>query len=103
MNRSARKTETHDGRLNRTLFGLGAAFSIAWTVVTVVGQDGLLRLWELSVDRDRIRSENHRVLLDNLRLTEEIHRLKQPRVIEQRARSDMGLVRPDEVVYVLPE
>lgn len=70
---------------------------------SVWGDDGLLRLLELKNLRDQIAEENKVVLLDNLANTQEILGLKKTATIEQVARSNLGMIRQDEVILVFPE
>ena len=48
----------------------------------------------------QIATENKNILLDNLSHWQEIQNLKQVSSIEQVARSEMGLIRQDEVVLI---
>jgi cell division protein FtsB len=48
-----------------------------------------------------IQTENHRMLMENLELLEEIRALSNPRVIEQHAREKIGYTRPNERVFIV--
>lgn len=52
----------------------------------------------------QIQTQVNQLMLDNHRLKQEINALmKNPEVIEQAAREELGLVRPGEIVIKLPE
>lgn len=86
------------------IFALSAA-----TIVVVIfsfslwGEDGLLRLLELKQLRNQIAEENKSMLLENLSYTQEIANLKKTTTIEQVARSELGMIRDDEVILLFPK
>lgn len=86
---------------NRILYGLAGAALVLCLWTSIWGQDGLLRLWELHRTRVQLQVENHRILMDNLRLQRQIRALASPHVLEQQARKELGYVRPDEDVFVV--
>jgi len=65
------------------------------------GKGGLLELMELKEKRNNIRQTNQTHLKENLFYIEEINKLKTSRYIEQRARTDLGLVRANEIVFFI--
>jgi cell division protein FtsB len=83
---------------------LGAAVALALLLVGAAG----LRSWaDLAAQRAReaeLERQTARTEADVKRLEERIRRLQDdPRALERLARQDLGLVRPEDVVYVFPE
>lgn len=71
---------------------------------TVFGDKGLLRIFELKQDKNRIESRLADSRNDNERLKREIVALKSDRrYLESIARKDFGLVRNNEVIYQFPQ
>jgi len=73
---------------------------IMFFAFAILGSDGLLRLLELKNLRDQIAQENKDMLLQNLANTQEILSMKKTTSIEQVARSELGMIRQDEVVLI---
>ena len=69
--------------------------------VFVRNKDGMLDLIQLWNKRDTIVQKNHQILKENLFLLEEINKLKSAKYLEQKARTDLGLVRNNETVFIL--
>lgn len=86
---------------NRVFFIAGIFVFAIFLVITVWGKDGLIELMALNHKKRRIMTTNYRLLKENLLYYEEIQKLKQPSYIEQTARSDLGLVRGDEMVFIV--
>ena len=87
------------------------AFPIAILVVTLLcvpfllfGSDGVERVRELEGELVQIREENGKLEAEcrDLRRRVESYR-SDPSFIESVAREELGVVRPDEMVIVLPE
>lgn len=71
---------------------------------TVFGDKGLLRIFELKQDKNKIESRLADSRNDNERLKREIVALKSDRrYLESIARKDFGLVRNNEVIYQFPQ
>ena len=71
---------------------------------TVFGDKGLLRIYELKQDKNKINSRLSESKIDNEKLKREIVALKSDRrYIESIARKDFGLVRSNEVIYQFPQ
>lgn len=87
-----------------TAFLVGALLVfVAFFGMTVWGDEGLLHLMQLNRARSEILSENQRILRENLFYLEEIRSFKSERYQEQKARSELGLIRENEIVFVVPE
>lgn len=71
---------------------------------TVFGDKGLLRIFELKQDKNKIEERLTDSRADNEKLKREIVALKSDRrYLESIARKDFGLVRSNEVIYQFPQ
>ena len=71
---------------------------------TVFGDKGLLRIFELKQDKNKIEVRLADSRTDNEKLKREIVALKSDRrYLESIARKDFGLVRSNEVIYQFPQ
>lgn len=82
---------------------LGALALFAFLAFMLWGDSGLKKLWGLKQKKETIAQENQKLIKENWLLLEEIKRLNDPKFLEQRARSEMGMVRKNETVYVIEE
>jgi cell division protein FtsL len=77
---------------------------VALLVGSIFGDRGLINLIQKREQVDTLRLEIEALKADNARLAGEISALKQsPRAIEQLAREELGLARPDETVFLIRE
>lgn len=68
------------------------------------GNGGLLRVWQLNAMVDRQKVENEELRERNRALEAEVLDLKQGmEAIEERARSDLGMVKKDETFFQVVE
>jgi len=68
------------------------------------GKGGWLRVWELGRELDTQRAENEKLRARNAALDAEVRDLKTGYdAIEERARSELGMIRQDEVFYQVIE
>ena len=73
---------------------------VAVTVSVLVGRDGVTHLLELRTERQRLGEQAVALLEANAALRDQIKRLKtDDHHLEALARHELGLVRPNEVVY----
>ena len=71
---------------------------------TVFGDKGLLRIFELKQDKNKIEARLSDSRTDNEKLKREIVALKSDRnYLESIARKDFGLVRSNEIIYQFPQ
>jgi cell division protein FtsB len=64
------------------------------------GSRGLMQIYQMREERDRIQSSNARLEEENKKLAEQIHRLRTDKdEIEKVAREEMMLVGKGEIVY----
>ena len=69
-----------------------------------LGKGGLLDIWNMKRDISTQQEQNDRLKMRNRELAGEIVNLqKGTEAIEERARSDLGLIRPDEVFVQIIE
>ncbi len=83
------------------LCGLGL---VALVVGSLFGNRGMLQLLEQQERARRLESEIDSLRGENARLAGEINALRtEPRAIERLAREQLGLARPGETVFLIPE
>ena len=69
-----------------------------------LGKGGWLRVWELDQQVAAQRAQNARLEARNAGIAAEVRDLKQGlEAVEERARYELGLVRPDEVFFQIVE
>jgi cell division protein FtsB len=84
------------------IYLLGALI-VALCLVTVVGEHGVLHLWRLRGEKERLDEQNYRLQKDNAVLRERVNRIRNDdRYLEKLAREELNLVRPGEVIYRFP-
>jgi cell division protein FtsB len=65
-----------------------------------VGDHGLVRLFKLRAGYDKLLERNGELEADNARLEVEVRRLREESyAIEKIAREELGMARPDEIVF----
>lgn len=101
MNRRAKKSQWMSLVQNVLVTGTGVVVFCVFVFMTIWSKDGLVDLMRLSSQKDQIESDNRGLLQENLSLIQEIQSLKNAGVLEQKARSELGLVKPNEIVLVL--
>jgi cell division protein FtsB len=85
--------------LKRIAVWLAAALSMA--AVATLGHQGLAEVFRLTNQRNTLQAETIVLLERNHRMMTEIERLKkEPLAAEEVARAELGLAKPDEIVYV---
>jgi cell division protein FtsB len=76
----------------------------ALLVHDVFGQHGLLAMHRTQKEIEQIREQIGKVNEENKSLAEQVNALKSdPKSIERIAREEMGLARPGELIFKLPE
>jgi len=69
-----------------------------------LGKGGVLRVWEMERQIDAQRDVNGKLQLRNAALDAEVRDLKQGlEAVEERARSELGMIRKDEVFFQVLE
>lgn len=83
-------------------FSLIAAALVGLLLVIVSGDNGLMDLFALRVERDRIVAGNEKIFNENISLYRRIDRLNNdPRFIAATARKELGLVGDNELIFKL--
>lgn len=73
-------------------------------VFIVFGENGLVDLNRLKIERDNLLRKNEALTRENLSLYREIERLKNdPEYVENVARQELGVIGKDEVVLKTPK
>jgi cell division protein FtsB len=72
----------------------------AMVLFSVFGGRGLLQIYHLKEERDRVHLTNARLREENQKLSHQIRRLRhQKEEVEKIAREELGLVKKGEVIY----
>jgi len=88
----------------RVLAGILGALIVLIQVPLWLGKGGWLTAWRLESKLEIERSRNLQLEGRNAALTAEVRDLKQgTEAIEERARSELGMVRQDEVFFQIEE
>lgn len=70
----------------------------------VFGENGLVDLHRLKMERDNLLQKNEALTQENLSLYREIERLKNdPEYVENVARQELGVIGKDEVILKTPK
>lgn len=90
-------------RITRRMYLIPAGCLAFILFFTVFGERGLLRIYEMRQEKKRIDTKVADLKLENDKLRVEIAALHTDRrYLERIARKDMGLVKPNEIVYQFP-
>jgi len=88
----------------KILAGILGALIVAIQLPLWLGKGGWLRVWELDQQVAARRAQNARLEARNAGVAAEVRDLKQGlEAVEERARYELGLVRPDEVFFQIVE
>lgn len=69
-------------------------------LVVVFGDNGLVELRRMRATHDTLAQENERLTRDNMKMYRTVQRLQSdPAYIESVARSELGMIRADEVIF----
>jgi cell division protein FtsB len=85
----------------RWLLPLGLILgSLIAVPVLILGEQGLPRYRQLSYELEDARGANKKLRREIRELREEIHALRHdPRALERIARDELGMIKPDEVLF----
>ena len=90
--------------LQKKMYLIPAGCLVFILFFTVFGDKGLLRIFELKQDKNKIEERLADSRTDNEKLKREIVALTSDRrFLESIARKDFGLVRSNEVIYQFPQ
>lgn len=88
----------------KLLLTSGIVLVVLISYTLTLGKGGLLDIWNMKRDISAQQEQNDRLKQRNRELAGEIVNLqKGTEAIEERARSDLGLIRPDEVFVQIIE
>ncbi|HTL27558.1 MAG TPA: cell division protein FtsB [Burkholderiales bacterium] len=88
----------------KILAGILGALIVAIQLPLWLGKGGWLRVWELDQQVAAQRQQNARLEARNAAIAAEVRDLKQGlEAVEERARYELGLLRPDEVFFQIIE
>ncbi len=88
----------------KLLLTSGIVLVVLLSYTLTLGKGGLLDIWNMKRDISAQQQQNDRLKQRNRELAGEIVNLqKGTEAIEERARSDLGLIRPDEVFVQIIE
>jgi cell division protein FtsB len=84
----------------RWLIYLFSALIVLLALITVIGERGVLHLWRLRGEQNRLDEQNFRLQKENEALRQRIYRIRNDNAyLEKLAREELNLVRPGEIVY----
>jgi cell division protein FtsB len=88
-----------------TLVLIGSSlFLLLMMALTVWGDRGLLEMWRMQRELERVVREMEIIEQKNATLAREVQRLRSDLgYIEKIAREELGLVRPGEIVFEFPD
>lgn len=88
----------------KILLSIGVVLAVLLLYTLAFGKGGLLDMWNMQRDIAAQQEQNERLQQRNRELAGEIINLqKGTEAIEERARSDLGLIKPDEVFVQIIE
>jgi len=88
-------------RIAVSVFGL---LTVAMLLLAVYNEKGAVAVHARSLKLDALQKENQSIERENKKLNDEIQALQNdPAAIEKLAREKQNLVRPDEIILVVPE
>ena len=91
-------------RITRRTWLIPAACLMFILFFTVFGERGLLRIYEMKQEKQRIEQRIVELQSENHRLSRPIAALHSDRnQLERIARKELGLVKPNEIIYRFPE
>lgn len=84
----------------RWLIYLFSALIVLLALITVIGERGVLHLWRLRGEKNRLDEQNFLLQKENEALRQRIYRIRNDNAyLEKLAREELNLVRPGEIVY----
>lgn len=60
-------------------------------------------VFQVESEQERVEAEKAALMAEKARLEEELRHVTDPSYIEQQARTELRMIRPGEILYVLPE
>ncbi len=84
----------------KIIMALAVVVLFNFLLVIVFGDKGLVDLLRMKTEQRQVQQRTERVIEGNLKMAREIERLQKadPALIEHRARTQLGMVKPGEIV-----
>lgn len=99
-----KQSQRFDSRYHRGAILALALICIALVVHEVFGEHGYLALRRQRKDFDALQQQIQQLQKENRQLEEQVKSLKtDPQAIEKMARERMGMARPGELIFTLPD
>jgi cell division protein FtsB len=93
--------DSHGRRVLRLVLAL---VTVILLIDAMVGEKGLIALFEARREHAAVERSLLRARTDNARLREEARRLREdPAAIEELARRDLGMIKPGETLFIIRE
>jgi cell division protein FtsB len=89
------------GSIRKQYFIYLAVFISAMLVFSVFGSKGLMEIYNLKGEQEKIKMSNARLREENGKLAQQIERMKKNKKeeVEKIAREELGLVKKGEIIY----
>jgi len=87
----------------RFFISVSSAILIFFFLITIFGEEGLLKLKHLYTLKRKIEAENIKLLEENLKLKDQLALLKTPQYNERMIREQLGYIKKNEWVLILDE
>ncbi len=88
----------------RVVLAVSVVAALAVGTYTVLAPSGLARWFSLTDEERQLDRQLEVAQQDNAALADEVTRLRSdPRVVEEAAREELGYVKKDELVLIVPE
>jgi len=92
------------GLVSRIAVGVFGLMTVAMILLAIFDDRGALAVHERSLKRDQLKSEVNAIKKQNDEYRKDIENFRSdPATIEKRAREEMKMVKPDEIILELPE
>jgi cell division protein FtsB len=92
------------GLVSRIAVGVFGLLTVAMLLLAVFDERGALAIRERRLEKEKLQQEIDKAIKDNERHLQEIKDLRHnPQYIERKAREELKLVRPGEIILELPE
>lgn len=84
----------------KIILALAVVILFNMLLVVVFGDKGLVDLFKMKSEQKQAQEKNEDIIEDNLNVAKEIERLQNadPALIEHRARVQLGMVKPGEII-----
>jgi cell division protein FtsB len=92
------------GVIVRIALGVFGLLTVSMLLLAVFNDKGAFAVYDRSLKLQAVEDENHSLEIQNKQINEEIKALDtDPAAIEKAAREEQGLVKPGEIILILPD